>query len=100
MFINQLYLLFESVFFNSYKVVSKRYTYFIKFIYFIFFLVGINDQCESSAARLVFLYGLFFLGYKYMTVAWQGNLTTTTVTLEKDNNDFNKAEKSYKTRHT
>ena len=34
-----------------------------------------------------------------MTVALQGNLTTTTVTLEKYNNDFNKTEKSYKTRH-
>ena len=32
-----------------------------------------------------------------MTVAWQGNLTTTTVTLEKYNNDFNKSEKSFKT---
>ena len=27
-----------------------------------------------------------------MTVAWQGSLTTTTVTLEKHNNDFNKGE--------
>ena len=27
-----------------------------------------------------------------MTVAWQGNLTTTTVILEKYNNDFNKGE--------
>ena len=35
-----------------------------------------------------------------MTVAWQGNLATTTVTLEKYNNDFNKTEKNpYKTRH-
>ena len=41
----------------------------------------------------------FFLGYNYMTVAWQRNLTTTTVTLEKYSNDFNKTGKSYKTRH-
>ena len=34
-----------------------------------------------------------------MTVTWQGNLTTTTVTLEKYNDDFNKTEKSYKTGH-
>ena len=32
---------------------------------------------------LFVLSGLFFLGYNYMTVAWQGNLTTTTVTLER-----------------
>ena len=35
-----------------------------------------------------------------MTEAWQGNLTTTTATLEKYNDHFNKTEKSYKTRHT
>ena len=29
-----------------------------------------------------------------MTVAWQGNLATTTVILEKYNNDFNKTEKN------
>ena len=29
-----------------------------------------------------------------MTVAWQGNLATTTVTLEKYNNDFNKKGKT------
>ena len=28
------------------------------------------------------------------TVAWQGNLATNTVTLEKYNNDFNKTEKN------
>ena len=48
----------------------------------------------------LFLYGLIFLGYNYTTVAWQGNLTTTTVTLAKYNVDFNKTEKSYKTRHS
>ena len=41
-----------------------------------------------------FLYGLFFLGYNYMTVAWQRNLATTTVALEKYNNNSNKTGKS------
>ena len=43
---------------------------------------------------------IFFQGYNYMTVARQGNLATTTVTLENCNNDSNKKEKSYKTKHT
>ena len=42
----------------------------------------------------------FFLGYNYMSVAWQRNIATTTVTLENYNNDSNKKEKSYKTKHT
>ena len=46
---------------------------------------------DTDKYHLLFsLYGLFFLGYNYMTVAWQGNLTTTTVTLEKYNDHYNK----------
>ena len=43
----------------------------------------INTGSQHFSNRETFLYGLLFLGYNYMTVAWQGNLTTTTVALEK-----------------
>ena len=56
-----------------------------------------NDLLQGTQSNVfffVFLYGLFFLGYNYMTAAWQRNLATTTVTLEKYNNNSNKTEKS------
>ena len=48
--------------------------------------MAISDH--NPANMLLFLYGLFFLGYSYMAMAWQRNLASTTSNLEDYNNNY------------